>query len=75
MTKEQREFVFQIGDEIKEMRRGRFKIYASATIVRVQDTWDNKNYRAFVVLEKHTKHTLRRDIMKYILDMEEEEKK
>ena len=76
MTSEQKEYVFQIADEIRRTEAGsRYKVFASMTIIRIQDTWDESNYRMLCVCENDTKLTLRRKMMGLVMEMTEEKKK
>jgi len=60
MTKEQKEYVLQIADEIRRTDAGsHFKVFASMTIVRIQDTKNNANYRMTVICKTDTEVSIR----------------
>lgn len=64
MTEKQKEYVFAVGEEIKQHPEGKkMKVYASETIVRIQDTKNNANYRMVAICKNDTEELIRAKMM------------
>ena len=70
MTEQQKKYVFQIADEIQQDKNGKnIKVFTSATIVRIQDTKNNANYRLVVICKDDTKKTIRTKMFSLFTEM------
>lgn len=80
MTKEQRDFVFEVEKEIRQEKEGtNFRVYASISIVRIQYLLEDKHFRMMVIKDNDTKSEIRRIMLKLfkelLKDIEAEKKK
>jgi len=76
MTEKQREYVFAVGEEINRHPEGKkMKVYASETIVRIQDTKNNANYRMVAICKSDTEKMIRAKMLNLFRVMIKEKSK
>lgn len=66
MTEKQKEYIYQIGDEIRMLPGGKnIRVYASSSnIARMQHTVQTQEYRLFVLPKKAGKKKIKATMMK-----------
>ena len=70
MTEEQRKYVFEVADEIKRYHGKHYEVFASKSIVRIEDSRDRKNYRMMTVLDGSSKQRIRDDMINLVDQLE-----